>query len=145
MNGIWAFLISLVAPGAGQIFNGQYVLGVLLGGMFALGKTALLPLLIRLLKIRTEVAALKLVYWFNWAYGLCVLFAIFQAAVVGFEQTQRHPWTALISAFAIVCVYKNTMKEILFAALCGRTGMYQLIRPVRKSAAKSQAPDGNGK
>ena len=32
MNGIWAFLISLVAPGAGQIFNGQYVLGGLLGG-----------------------------------------------------------------------------------------------------------------
>lgn len=145
MNGIWAFLISLVAPGAGQIFNGQYGLGVLLGGMFALGKTALLPLLVRLLKIRTEVAALRLVYWFNWAYGLCVLFAIFQAAVVGFEQTQRHPWTALISAFAIVCVYKNTMKEVLFEALCGRAGIYQLIRPVRKSALKSQVSDGNEK
>ena len=73
MNGIIALFLSMVAPGAGQIFNGDYWLGALLGGMFALGKTAVLPLLVRGLRLKREESILKLFYWFNWLYSVCVI------------------------------------------------------------------------
>lgn len=142
MNGIIALFLSMVAPGAGQIFNGDYWLGALLGGMFALGKTAVLPLMVRGLRLKTEESILKLFYWFNWLYSVCVLFAIVQATVRGFGVTVTHPWTAVLCALMIISVYKNTQKEILFSALCGRRGLYQVLRPVRKSPTESQASDG---
>ncbi len=145
MNGIIALVLSMVAPGAGQVFNGDYWLGAALGGMFALGKTALLPLSVRVLRVQTEEGLLKLFYWFNWLYSLCVLFAIVQAGARGFGGAQSHPWTGVLSAFMIVAVFKNTHKEILFSALCGRRGLYEIIKPNRKSTSESQTSDGKTK
>lgn len=145
MSGIAALFLSMVAPGAGQIFNGDYGLGALLGCIFALGKTAVLPLSVRVFRIKTEEGVLNLFYWFNWGYSLCVLFAIVQAAVRGFSGADSHPWTGILSAFIIVSVYKNTHKEILFSSLSGRSGLYQIIKPNRKSSSESQASDGKTK
>lgn len=145
MNGFLALLLSMIAPGSGQIFNGDYWLGAALGVMFSLGKTALLPLMVRAFKVRSEEGILKLFYWFNWLYSLCVLFAIVQATACGFSVSIVHPWTAVLCAFMIVSVYRNTHKEILFSALCGRRGLYQILLPVRKSPSESQASDGKTK
>ena len=46
-----ALLFSLVAPGAGQILNGDFAQGVLLGALFAFGKSVLLPLMLRILRV----------------------------------------------------------------------------------------------
>ncbi len=145
MNGFIALILNMVAPGAGQIFNGDYWLGAALGILFALGKTALLPLMVRAFKVRSEEAILKLFYWFNWFYSLCVLFAIVQGTARGFSVTVTHPWTAVLCAFMIVSVYKNTHKEILFSALCGRRGLYEVLVVARKSPTESQASDGKTK
>ena len=39
-----ALLLSLIAPGAGHVFTGHYFEGGVIGLLFALGKSTMLPL-----------------------------------------------------------------------------------------------------
>ena len=67
-----ALLFSLVAPGAGQILNGDFAQGVLLGALFAFGKSVLLPLMLRILRVTRLKTTLQIFYVCNLAYMLLI-------------------------------------------------------------------------
>lgn len=62
MTVFFALLFSLVVPGAGQIFTGHYGEGIALGLLFALGKSVLLPLVLRVFKVESLKRTLQIFY-----------------------------------------------------------------------------------
>jgi len=134
MNGL-ALLFSLVAPGAGQIFIGKFMQGILFGFLFSLGKSALLPLCLRLFRVTKLKRMLQFVYLCNWGY----IVLIFGASAAAFFQAQhaveKH-WVAAI--FFIVCVrtiQKQTFNSFIFTALCGRSGMWKILQSISKNTS----------
>ena len=124
---------SLMAPGAGHILIGDYWQGLILGGLFALGKSALLPLAIRIGKIDTVKSVLQFFYVCNMGYILLILYALASAAWSGFYAQEMHVLQALVFIFAVILVYKRTQNKFIFTALCGRSGIYELMMKMRKS------------
>lgn len=133
MNPILAFVFSLVAPGSGQILNGQYGKGLVLGVLFALGKSAVLPLFIRFFGISSRRGVLRTLYAANWLTVLVIVYALVDAVYDAFVLPGGQILTAVLAALMIVAVYKNTFNNFIFTALCGREGIYPLLRPVKKS------------
>lgn len=133
MNPLFALLLSLVGPGAGQVFNGQIGKGVAVGVLFALGKTALLPLIIRLFKITSEKGTLRLFYWFNIFYIALISYAAFDSFYYAFfTQNTRWLW-AILTALIVAGVWRNTRNELVFTLLSGRAGIYRFTRSKKNS------------
>ena len=124
---------SLIAPGAGHVLIGDYWQGLILGGLFALGKSAFLPLSIRIGKVNTLKRVLQFFYVCNMGYILLILYAIVSAAWNGFQAQEMHILQALIFIFSVVLVYKRTQNKFIFTALCGRSGIYDLMMKMQKS------------
>ena len=72
MTVFFALMISLVAPGAGQVLTGHYGEGIVLGLLFALGKSVLLPLVLRVFKVESLKRTLQIFYACNWCYILLI-------------------------------------------------------------------------
>jgi len=131
MSGL-ALLVSLTAPGAGQILLGKFAQGIIIGLLFSLGKSALLPLALRVLRVTQLKRTLQILYVCNW----CYIFLIFGAAALAFFQAknaQQTYWLATICF--VICArvtYKQTFNSFIFTALCGRTGMWQVLQKYSK-------------
>ncbi|WP_428053422.1 hypothetical protein [Candidatus Avelusimicrobium stercoris] len=136
MTSFFALVFSLVAPGAGQIFTGHYAEGIILGVAFALGKSVGLPLLLRVFKVSSLKRTLQFFYACNWCYILLIAYAVCSAVWHGFYAQHTHAWYAILAATAISLAYRNTLNAFVFTALCGRTGVYSILRQ------KKQSPTG---
>ena len=131
-----ALLFSLIAPGAGHILTGHYTQGIMLGILFALGKSACLPLALRVGKVTTLKRTLQFFYVCNISYILLIAYAVLSAIWFGFAAQKMYFLHAIIFAFAIILVYKRTQNKFIFTALCGREGIYELMQKINKSTTE---------
>lgn len=136
MNPIITLFLGLMAPGAAQIFNGQYAKGIVFGALFALGRSVALPLCVRAFSIRSERAVLLTFLWANRLYVAVIFYALLDGFYNSFFVSQTHAWSAVISAVMIVAVSKNTFKNFLFTMLCGRAGLYEILVPKNISSSE---------
>lgn len=133
-----ALLFSLVAPGAGQILNGDFVHGMLLGALFAFGKSVLLPLMLRILRVTRLKTTLQIFYIFNLGYMLLILYAAVESFVRGFFSAQFYFWPAVLCAVAVTLAQKNTFNAFIFTALCGRAGVYSILRKGKQTPTEKK-------
>ena len=138
MTAAVSVLFSLIFPGAGQIYTGDYALGIGIGLLFALGKSAVLPLSLRVLKVNDLVRALKFFYVCNWCYIVLILGAAAGALWRGFYVRETHFLYAFLFACAGIAAYKNTFNPFIFTALCGRKGVWEALAKMRKSPTKKK-------
>ncbi|MBR4592445.1 MAG: hypothetical protein IKO35_04470 [Elusimicrobiaceae bacterium] len=133
MGIVGALIFSLIAPGAGHILTGHFAQGILLGGLFALGKSALLPLALRLFKVKELKRVLHFFYVCNCGYILLIFYAVISAVWYGFYATQMYVLQAIVCAICVGLIYKRTQNKFIFTALCGRSGIYELMQKMHKS------------
>ena len=133
-----AVLFSLMAPGAGQVFAGKFVQGIIFGALYALGKSALLPLSLRVFKVTQLKRTLQFFYICNWGY----IFLILYATVAAFFETRNVTETYFFATlFFIICVrlvQKQTFNKFIFTALCGRSGVWEIWQRLRKSSTEKK-------
>ncbi|MBO4675398.1 MAG: hypothetical protein J5601_04865 [Elusimicrobiaceae bacterium] len=133
-----AILFSLIAPGAGHILAGDYQQGIMLGGLFALGKSALLPLALRVWGVKTWERVFRFFYACNVCYMLLIFYAVFSAAWNGWYAQQMHFWHAVIFAFCVTLVHKRTLNKFIFTALCGRSEIYERMMLIAKTTTEKR-------
>lgn len=133
MTAVAAVLFSLIAPGAGHALTGNYVQACVLGGFFALGKSVLMPLSLRLFRVQSVRRTLQFFYAWNWLYIALIFYAIISAFWCGIDASKMSLLHAVIFAFAIILLQKNTKNKFIFTAFCGRKGVWELMQQMRKS------------
>ncbi len=133
MTACLALVFSLMAPGAGHALTGNWGQALLLGGIFALGKNALLPLALRLLNVRSLRHTLQAFYVCNWVYIGLILYACASAFWGGLQASNLYFLRAVFFVISVRLVQKNTKSKIIFTALCGREGIYELEQQLRPS------------
>lgn len=138
MTAAVSLLFSLVCPGAGQVYAGDYASGICIGFLFALGKSALLPLAVRIFHADDLPRALKLFYACNWFYILLILGAACGALWRGFYARETHFLYAFLFACAGIAAYKNTFNKFIFTSLCGREGVWEVLMKTRKSPTEKK-------
>ena len=138
MNAAVALLLSLIAPGAGHIFNGYCWQGIIIGVLFAFGKSVFLPLRLRIFRITNLKRTLQILYACNLFYILLILYASLSSFWVGFYVRQTYLWYAILFAVAVTLAYKNTLNAFIFTALCGRSGVYVLLRGKKNSPTEEK-------
>ncbi len=133
-----SLLFSLMAPGAGQIFIGRFAEGLLYGVLFSLGKSAFLPLSLRLFRVTTLKRTLQFFYVCNWGYIVLIL----GSALAAFLQTKNGMnGYVLYAILFIVCVRlikKQTFNSFIFTALCGRKGIFNILQKIRKTSTENK-------
>lgn len=125
---------SFIAPGMGQIFLGNYKEGILWGIFFALGKSAILPLFLRIFRVEKLKTTLKIIYIFNWLYIALICCASISAFHGGKYLTDRNWLYAILFAVMITLVYKNTLNNFVFTSLCGRKDVFDLVKKQKNRA-----------
>ncbi len=138
MTAFISLLFSLVCPGAGQIYAGDYGAGVIIGALFALGKSALLPLSFRVFKVNDLPRALRFFYACNWCYIVLICGASLGAFWRGWNTKDTHFLYAFLFAVAIIAAYKNAFNKFIFTALCGRAGVWEAFVKTRKSTTEKK-------
>ena len=138
MTAVVAVLFTLIAPGAGHALTGNYVQACMVGGLFALGKNALLPLSLRLFGVQSKKCALQFFYVWNWLYIALIFYAIISACWCGIYAQKINVWYAIIFAFAIILLQKNTQNKFIFTALCGREGVWEFMQQMHKFPTEKQ-------
>lgn len=138
MTSALALLFSFVAPGAGQILNGDFAQGVLLGALFAFGKSVFLPLMLRILRVTRLKTTLQIFYIFNLGYMLLILYAAAESFVRGFFSTQFYFWPAVLCSVAVTLAQKNTFNAFVFTVLCGRAGVYSILRKGKQTPTEKK-------
>lgn len=133
-----SLIFSLILSGAGQIYTGDYVGGIIIGLLFSLGKSVLLPLSLRVFKVNDLPRALQFFYVCNWGYIVLICAAAAGAFWRGFYTHDTHFLYAFLFAAAGIAVYKNTFNKFIFTALCGRTGVWETLAQMRKSPTKKK-------
>lgn len=131
-------VFSLIFPGAGQIYAGDYAPGVIIGLLFALGKSALLPLSFRAFKVNGLPRALTFFYVCNCGYIALICVAAAGALWRGFYTPDTHFLYAFLFAAAGIAAYKNTFNKFIFTALCGREGVWEAFAKTRKSPTEKK-------
>lgn len=126
LNIFIAVLLALIAPGAGQFYNGQYFKGLLFGTAFALMMNVLVPLVVRARGLTLKIDILIFVSRANAAYALIIfvsiLDALFYALSIYKGYLDRPPHSlpaAAIFALAIVPMEKNLRNPVLIDMLAG--------------------------
>ncbi len=138
MSALFALLLSLVAPGAGQIYLGFFTEGIVIGILFALGKSALLPLVLRAFGVTTLRRTLQIFYGCNLGYMALICYAALSSFWRGVAATQTNFLYAVLFAVMVTLVYKNTLNPFIFTALSGRSGVYEILRANKKSTTKKK-------
>ena len=62
---------------------------------------------------------------------LLVCYAVFSAFWRGFWCEDGHFLYAFLFAICLIVTYKNTFNRVIFTMLCGRTGIYDMVRSSR--------------
>lgn len=133
-----ALLFSLMAPGAGQIFIGKFAEGILLGVLYALGKSALLPLSFRLFKVTQLKRTLQFFYVCNWCYIFLILYAMSAAFFQAKNSTGNYFLATILFIICVRLVQKQTLNKFIFTTLCGRIGVWEIWQDLRKSQTEKK-------
>jgi hypothetical protein len=116
-----AFVLSVTAPGSGQIFNGDILLGCVILFFFIFGRTVILPLMARFLFIKKKIAFLRLIYFFNILYVVVLIIAVLNAALSATHA--EHTLTGAVMSFIIallaISVYRGLKSRFIITALSG--------------------------
>lgn len=138
MTACIGLVFSLIFPGAGQIYCGDYAAGITVGVFFALGKSTFLPLAVRVFRVDNLLRALQFFYVCNWFYIALICCAAAGAFWRGFSVRDTHFLYAFLFALAGIAVYKNTFNKFIFTALCGRAGVWEALAKTRKSPTEKK-------
>ena len=131
---IIALILSLIAPGSGQIFNGQYGKGLAFAFIFVFGRYVLLPLAVRIFNFRDDVKNLKLIYAFNIIYPVLILISAVDAAYHA-PRVSHSGLGAVYAVLAMVMIsamYRAVGTRLIVYCMCGREDMLQYILPRKK-------------
>lgn len=133
---IYASILALLVPGSAQIFNGEYLKGSLLVVFFLLGKSALLPLLIRAFKFKDKQKLLKFIYDFNIFYAAFIIIAVLDG-IIGAFKTQEHSLKITLICLVLVIAVLNAAKQLrnkfIVYALSGRDDIFKYLYPLEKN------------
>ncbi len=117
-----AFILSATAPGAGQIFNGNTTSGIAILLFFIFGRTVFLPLMVRLLSLKSKISFLRLIYAFNILYIIVMIISVINAVIVAINAP--HTLTGAVISFLIamisISIYKGLRNAFIITALSGR-------------------------
>ena len=138
MTAALALLFSLISPGSGHILTGNYAQGIVIGVLFALGRNALLPLGLRFFRVQTLRRTLQAFYICNWCYIVLVFYTVASAFWCALKAEEQFLWQAVLFAFMMILVQKNTQRKIIFSALCGRAGMWEILQKMSKSPTEKK-------
>ena len=135
---IYALVLGLLVPGSAQIFNGQYLKGSLMVAFFLLGKSAFLPLLIRLFKFKDKQKILKFIYDFNILYAAFIIVAIIDGVVGSFkmEHSLKITLISLFLAIFVINAAKQLRNKFIVYALSGRDDIFDFLYPPIKNIKK---------
>ena len=130
----YALILGLLTPGSAQIFNGQYLKGSLMVAFFLLGKSAFLPLLIRLFKFKDKQKILKFIYDFNILYAAFIIVAIIDGVVGSFkmEHSLKITLISLFLAIFVINAAKQLRNKFIVYALSGREDIFEYLYPILK-------------
>lgn len=128
---IYALILGLLTPGSAQIFNEQYLKGFLFIAFFLLGKSAILPLLIRAIKFKEEQKVLKFIYDFNIVYAAFIIVAVIDGFVGAFktEHTLKMTFISLLVAIFVINAAKQLRNKFIVFALSGRDDIFDFLYP----------------
>ena len=134
----YALILGLLTPGSAQIFNGQYLKGSLMVAFFLLGKSAFLPLLIRLFKFKDKQKILKFIYDFNILYAAFIIVAIIDGVVGSFkmEHSLKITLISLFLAIFVINAAKQLRNKFIVYALSGRDDIFDFLYPPIKNIKK---------
>ena len=130
---VLAILFSLMTPGAGQIFAGKFAQGILFGALYALGKSALLPLSLRVFKVTKLKRTLQFFYVCNLGYIFLILYATASAFFQAKNASENYFLVTFIFILCVRLVQKQTFNAFIFTALCGRSGVWEIWNRLSKS------------
>jgi len=135
INIINALILGFLVPGSAQIFNGEYLKGGLFIAFFLLGKSAILPLLIRAIKFKDQKKLLKFIYDFNIVYVAFIIIAIIDGFLGAFkaEHSLKIYLISLALVFCVLTAAKQLRNKFIIFALSGRDDIFDyLYPPVKK-------------
>ena len=138
MTAIAALLFTLIAPGSGHALTGNYAQAIVIGLLFALGKNALLPIGLRIFRVTTLKRTLLAFYICNCCYITLIFYALISAFLGALNAHKMFVWQAVLFALMIILIQKNTKSKIIFSALCGRTGVWEIMEKMRKSPTEKK-------
>jgi len=128
---VLALILSLIAPGSGQILNGQFFKGFLFAFIFVFGRYVLLPLAIRVCKFADDAKSLRLIYIFNIIYPIIIILSAVDAcyhAVHALHNAQMAIY-AVMAAVIIATMYKGMGARFIVYAMSGREDLLPYILP----------------
>ena len=128
---IYALILGLLTPGSAQIFNEQYLKGGLFVAFFLLGKSAILPLLIRAIQFKEKQKILKFIYDFNIVYAAFIIVAVIDGFVGAFktEHTLKMTFISLLVAIFVINAAKQLRNKFIVYALSGRDDIFDYLYP----------------
>ena len=132
---LYALILGLLVPGSAQIFNGQYLKGSLFIAFFLLGKSALLPFLIRVFKFQEQQKLLKFIYDFNIVYAAFIIVAVIDGFLGAFkaEHTLKLTLISLVLAILVINAAKQLRNKFIVFALSGRDDIFDFLYPPVKN------------
>jgi hypothetical protein len=138
-----ALILSLAAPGSGQVFNGQYGKAAAFGCIFVFGRYVFLPLLLRAFAFKTDINSLRLIYIFNIMYPVVIILSAVDAAYHAphMPHTYRGLLYAVFTAIALGAAYKGLANKFIVYAMCGREEMVKYILVKHQNAAQRTLTD----
>lgn len=134
-----AFALALCAPGAGQLYNGDFGRAAIFGGTFLFLQPLVAPLAARLLGVRKLRSVIMLAQWSN-SLLIAVIFISVADAVyfswLNFTGLWQVSWPGLLGGgFFAACAgfcYRRLMASPYPDMIAGIEGFAALIRPVKK-------------
>ena len=128
---LYALILGFLVPGSAQVFNGQYLKGGLFVAFFLLGKSAILPLLIRLFKFKEKQKLLKFIYDFNIVYVAFIIVAVIDGFLGAFkaEHSLKIFLVSLVLVFCVITTAKQLKNKFIVYALSGRDDIFDYLYP----------------
>ena len=101
---------------------------------FLLGKSALLPLLIRLFKFKEQQKLLKFIYDFNIVYAAFIIVAVIDGFCGAFKAQHSVKITiiSLVLALLVLNAAKQLRNKFIVYALSGREDIFNYLYPPAK-------------
>lgn len=131
MSIVYALILGLLVSGSAQIFNGEYLKGSIFVAFFLLGKSTILPLLIRFFNFKEKQQVLKFIRNFNILY-MSFIIAAFIDGIVGAFKTEHSLKLTIISLVLAILVINATNQlknKFIVYSLSGRDDIFDFLYP----------------
>jgi hypothetical protein len=151
IESLTALIFSLIAPGSGQVFNGQYFKAGFFAFIFIFGRCVILPLIIRIFKFKDDISALKLIYIFNIIYPILIIISAVDAAyfATNISHNARGAFYAICALFIISTTYRALSNKFIVYSMSGREDLVKYILTSKNSQRQNEqqlkneiGPDG---